>query len=296
MTLEALAHTATVWAAAGALIGAPIAWLAFIRERERARKEMVAGVENTLTGIEKELGLINLWASGGEGNPGYPWHGNDAETRTFYRTQNQTRDWCDPRRKIFGFDWPAIRAFPLSEYRGHFSEERGELVLLNYSLSALFGLYSEFRGYVLARPELYDASVGQPCPEPDSPAGSPTPSGGFRDQVFNYNYEIHVGRIGGFNNGDAGCLYNSYRAAATAIGRCRRAWEQSRPTRPWWYPMGNFVAALAVCAGVVLLLLWFTWAPGGSRGAQSSLISVSSPTDSTLFRNGVQADSVGGGD
>jgi hypothetical protein len=149
-----------------------------------------------------------------------------------------------------------------SPYARHVAGIIRDFDLLEISLRAFFKLHDEYRTYVLSRPNLYDQVQFFNVHPP--PPGTPIEDemGRFVEHVYEYNYTLHVDRIGS-PQGDGGCLFVSYAGARRALTEFSRTWKP--PREPRVYLVGHFLAGLFLLGGLLLILGWFMslMVPGG---------------------------------
>lgn len=252
-----LTDTATIWASAGALIGGVVVWIAFVKDREKGRKALDRGVRNTLLGLEVELDLIQPWATGGENGLGYPAMGDLSESRAYYKPRQ--RDWQNPRRFVHAVQSPTISSLTQSPYARHLQGIIREFANLDFSIRAFFKLHDEYRAYVLSQPVLYDLvqffNVHPPAAGTEFGDERGLAMGRFMEHVYEYNYTLHVDRIGSVQSTDPGCLFHSFANARRALVEFARKWKS--PREPRSYLFGHFLAALFFIAGLLLMLGWF---------------------------------------
>jgi hypothetical protein len=134
-----------------------------------------------------------------------------------------------------------------------------EFVALDFSLSAFFKIHDEYRAYVLSQPQLYDLvqffNVHPPVPGTEIGGEQGMSLGRFMEHVFEYNYTLHVDRIGSVESTDPGCLFVSYANARRALVMLGRKWKT--PQEPRLYLLGHVLASLFFVAGVLLMIGWF---------------------------------------
>ena len=191
----------TIWAAVGA-------WFTFVAAARASRKEAHAEIINLLAGIEAELDLVSLWASGGDTDNGYLQE-HDKEKLT-----KDHPDWFNPSRQIFAFDTPSLQSFTASAQLRHLSDIVQPLVRLNYSIRRIFDLHSELRLFVNSHPELYDSVCKKLSKVPD--VFTPEEKV-YMNIVFDFNLRIHQQLIGGNDSTDDLCLYKAFRTAKRSV-------------------------------------------------------------------------------
>jgi hypothetical protein len=249
-----LSETATIWTSAGALIGGVVVWGAFVMERRKGHDAISNGVRNTIHGLRAELELSRGWATGGENGLGYPRQGDEQASRRYYWTHEKS--WRKPQRFILPLALPTIDSLSRSRYLGRMKGLIRPFVTLRFALHALFALHQEYRQIVLAQSGMYAALVKANLD------ADPSKLYRIRDEVhayvrlvFEYNYQIHVHRVGGALSDNPGCLYIAYDAATKALNDFERRWRP--PREHWVYPIGHFLAVIAFAAGLLLVILWF---------------------------------------
>jgi hypothetical protein len=236
-----LVEIAGVLGGIAVLLAGPVAWFAYLAEDRRAREQVHLGVRNALDGLRAELELIRDWAG-----TGYPMHGNILETRQHYAIAEAT--WSSPRRTIMPVEYPTIRTITQSHYLRHLQPIIDPLIRLNVALGGLFAAHAEYRQYVLARPELYDA-VMQGIPDVAARDRGTEEERRFIHQVFIYNMIMHLEIIGSEER--KGTLFQTFQVADAAVGEFQRKWKQPRANR--WHWFGHAFVALSVGAAAYLL-------------------------------------------
>src|SRR5713226_3638414 len=98
-----------MWTSAAALIAVAAAWFTYAAAEGASRKQVYEALESIVTGLERELELIRLWA-GSEDTPGY----SKEKPPNQYRLE--APDWQLPSRVIFTFDYPTVKNLTQSRY------------------------------------------------------------------------------------------------------------------------------------------------------------------------------------
>jgi len=269
-----LVDTATVWASAGALIGGTVVWLAFVYERKKSRESLHRGVGNLIVGLEAELDLLRGWATGGESGLGYPLHGDEEESRLYY--WNAEPGWRQPQRFILPVPFPTIEGLVTSRYASHLREIIPSFVNLSFAVRALFKIHEEYRQFVLSQSSIFAEVVTlineNQGKKLNAEIGAIKGGHQFLRQVFEYNHQMHVHRIG-TPESDPGCLFPAYARARLAFDKFSRRWK--KPSEPLAYAVGHLIAALFFLAGALLIGLWFVAAitPGIEPGSREIIFS-----------------------
>lgn len=235
------------WGSIAQILGISAAWFAFVTERREARFRTFESLRDIIIGIESELALISLWASGGPTNLGY----RQAPPEEYIKDPKTKEEWADPERIIYRFDYPTIKSITQSQHVRLLGPLIDGLVRLNYSIVRTFDFYEEYRKFVLARPTLTDQVVPKIHDVAVSFSGD---EASFLSSVFSYNHRIHVQYIGGADSPDPTCLYRAFRTASLAVDEFKR---NLRPeASPRWYAGGSLAAWLSVILAVALLYMW----------------------------------------
>ena len=246
--LPDIATSASFWAAIGTLWGAAGAWFTFVLAAKASRKQLHEGVLNLIAGIEAELGLVENWASGKEGEVGYL---KCDDTRALAKAHP---NWFNPSRHIHTFESPTLNNFTNSPFMTHLMPVVPALVRLSYSIHRLFDyITTAYNPFIASDANTYQEvvrklSAGMP------PSGLLVPEKVYANFVFGMNKTIHQDLIGGADCGDETCLYKSFRNARAAI-RDFKANLRVEPL-PKWYWILN---VLAVCLIVVSFIEVFRW-------------------------------------
>ncbi len=109
---------------------------------------------------------------------------------------------------------------------------------LKLSISKLFQLHDEYRAFANSNPGVLTL-----VPE------------WYAQQIFAFNYELHVSLIGG-PDGNPDCLYRAYKEAISALKkfddglRIKSIWG-------WWFLVGHVIACWCGFAGGLLLFRAF---------------------------------------
>jgi hypothetical protein len=214
------ASVATLWAAAGA-------WVTYYAAVRTSRDERYAAIRALLSGLNTELDVVGDWAGTKQGGRGY---------EQGPVTEREHPDWCNPSRLIFSFECPIIHNLTNSPYIRELGPITADVVRLSRSITRLFNYYTEYRGYVNSRRDLYDAVVGKGARdingrrmhEPVFTADEKQ----FISQVFQFNAQIHQSLIGGIGSPDRLCLYKTCQAAHGSLDGLLRNLNQ--PPFPRW--------------------------------------------------------------
>ena len=235
------------WGSVAQILGISAAWFAFVTERREARRRTFESVKDIITGLEAEMALISLWASGKPDNPGY----RPIAAEEYWKDERTRAEWSDPERIIYPFDYPTVKSLTQSQHVRLLGPIIGEFVRLNYSIVRMFDFYAEYRRYVIARPALVD-TVGPKLGKDGAEFSEEEKL--FLASVFSYNYRIHVQYIGGKDSEDPTCLYHAFRSAEGSLADFKKRLRQERAPR--WHSVGHVVAGAGLLVATLLLYLW----------------------------------------
>jgi hypothetical protein len=200
---------------------------------------------NLLAGIDAELELVSLWASGADGDKGY------LQGHTNEQLAKQHSDWFHPSRQIFTFDSPSLQSFTTSTHLRHLASLVRPLVRLNYAIRRVFDLHDELRRFVNSHPNLYDSVFKKLATVPNVYTSDEQV---YMNIVFEKNRRIHEQLIGGEDSTDELCLYKAYRSAKKSIVEFK---AKARPDPlPWWYWLLTVVAGIFAVMGGWELVRW----------------------------------------
>jgi hypothetical protein len=219
----------TIIAATAALWALSLAWLTYVMSVRQQNREEFLTLKSIVTGLRVDLDLMKPWT--GAGGPGY--------------SRNMTPDqappsWSLPGRLIWKFDFPAFSNLLSSPYLYRLRDIVEPCARLSFSISRLFQLYDEYRSFVNSDPAVFAA---------------PIPPATHTNVVFRYNFDMHIGLIGGQDSTDPACLYKAYEAATLALGKFE---DGLRTTRlPRWFWIGHLASAAMFLSGLFLLVRVF---------------------------------------
>ncbi len=244
--LRHLSDTATVWSAIAALWALAAAWYTYHATVVANHENVFDGLQNMIVGIRKELDLISLWAGPEDNAPGYL----DSKSRNEYFAEMADRRY--PDRMIYTFDYPTIKNLTSSQYVRFLEPIISEFVILTFSIVRLYNYYNEYRSFVISQPSIrrsVDRKLATQGTTPLSPDEAR-----FVEEVFGYNYFIHVKLIGGSDSKDERCLHFSFRRARRSLQAFSSQLKPQAPPR--WHAMLHLAAALFVIAGAILMIEW----------------------------------------
>ena len=245
-SLPDISTSSQFWAAIATMWGAAGAWFTFFAARMSSRGQNRDAIANLIAGIEAELALVSLWASGSEGDLGY------LQAKTIPELTGEHEDWFHPSRQIFGFDAPALSALTTSAELHLLTPLITPLVRLNYSIRRVFDLHSELRAFALAHPALYDSVERKLAKKPNVYTEEEKV---YMGHIFGLNRRVHQQLIGGADSTDDSCLYKSFRNAKAVVEKFK---AEFRPQSfPCWYWLLHFIAAILALNGLWQILRWF---------------------------------------
>jgi hypothetical protein len=247
--LPDIVTSASFWASIGTLWGAAGAWFTFVLAARAARKQTHEGVLNLVAGIEAELDLVELWASGKEGDVGYLQCNDKKELA------KKHPDWFNPSRHIFTFDSPTLSNFTNSPFMAHLMPVVPALVRLGYSIHRLFDyVTTNYNPFVASDAGIYQEVVRK-LTTGTPPSGLLAAEQVYANFVFGMNKTIHQDLIGGADCTDEMCLYKAFRRAKTAIKDFRA--NLLVESLPKWYWVLNVLAICLIVIGFIEVFRWF---------------------------------------
>ena len=222
-----LVDVSTVVAAVATLWALALAWFTYFMLVRQQSKDELEALRSVVKGLSIELELMNAWT--GAGGPGY------LRTMTI---KSAPPDWSLPDRLIWKFDIGAISNLTRSPYLYKLDDIVEPFARLNLSVSRLFQLYDEYRAFANG-----------------NPGELASPHQWYTKVIRDFNFQMHVGLIGGEDSPDITCLYHAYKAATTALAKFK-ANLKPRET-PWWFFIGNVVCIMFVVAGFFIAGAFF---------------------------------------
>ena len=237
----------TFWASVGTLLGAAGAWFTYVAAALDSRRQTYEGVMNLIEGVEAELELVSLWASGGEGEPGY------LKSKTQQELIDGYPAWFDPSRMIFAFDTPALGSVTSSSYARLLAPLVRPLVVLNYSIRRVLEFEGYRRTFVARRTDLFQTIVKKMRTAPQNVYTEEEKT--YMNFIFQINRQIHQDLIGGGDSTDPGCLYRVFRASRDEVRKFKTTFR--REPLPRWYWGLHIVAGTFAISGLWQVLRWF---------------------------------------
>ncbi len=216
----------TIIAAAAALWALALAWLTYVMSVRQQNQEEFLALKSIVTALRVDLELMKGWT--GAGGAGYSKNMTPAQAPP---------DWYLPGRLIWKFSFEAFPNLLSSPYLYRVRNIVDAFARLSFSISRLFQLYDEYRGFVNSDPAVFLAS---------------TPQTAHANVVFSFNFEMHVRLIGGRDSDDPACLYKAYEAATAALGTFEDGLRATAP--PLWFWMGHAVSMACAVSGALLLV------------------------------------------
>jgi len=224
-----LVDLSTVIAAAAALWALGFGWFTYVRSVQAENEDEFAALKSVVTALRAELDFMKDWAL----DPGY------SKTLTREQAQEDHPDWSMPSRIIFRFSSDAIEGLSNSRYLYDLESLVEPFSRLKLSISKLFQLHDEYRAFANSNPNVLTS-----VPE------------WYAHRIFELNYQMHVGLIGG-PDGNPDCLYRAYRDAGSALKKFDDHLKKKSVWGSWWYGVGHVIASLCLFAGGLLLFRAF---------------------------------------
>jgi hypothetical protein len=248
------ASIATIWAASGA-------WGAYVAAELASRQRTYEGILNLIDGLEAELALVSLWASGDEDSKGYL-------PKSRAELAQEHPDWFNPKRGIFRFSTPTLSNLTNSPYAKSLTPIVRPFVMLNYSIRRLFDSIDRHQAFVYADVAKYQTVVMKLTLNPPNIGSTATPSSPYPSQIgltteerdyvneiYLMNEGIHQQLIGGADSSDEICLYKAFRSARQALQDFKNGLK--REALPGWFPLFHIVAGALFWVGFWQLMRWF---------------------------------------
>ncbi|MFZ3363729.1 MAG: hypothetical protein WA153_09825, partial [Candidatus Acidiferrales bacterium] len=240
---------ASFWASIATLWGAAGAWFTFVLAAVASRRQTREGVLNLIAGIEAELGLIENWARGKEGDRGY------LKSDTASVLAHDHPDWFYPNRHVYTFDSPTLNNFTSSSFMAHLKPVVPALIDLSYSVHRLMDfLTTNYNPFVSSDPANYQEVVRK-LSTGTTVASLTPPEQTYAKIVFGMNMTVHQDLIGGADSNDRTCLYKAFRGAKDVIGNFKTT-LRIEPL-PRWYWILTCFAIWLIAIGLVEVFRWF---------------------------------------
>jgi hypothetical protein len=228
----------TIVAAAAGLWAISIAWFTYVMSVRQKNHDEFLALKNIAEGLRVDLELMKPWT--GAGGPGY------SKKMTI---KDSPTDWSMPGRLIWKFSFEAVANLSSSPYLYRLRDIVVPFTRLNFSISRLFQLYDEYRLFVnnhmTQQDKVIDAQIGVP----GAPAGWDVDR--YQGVIRNFNFQMHVGLIGGEDSDDQMCLYKAYNASMSALNLFNL--KLTDRGLAWWYWAGHVASLLCFASGVFLL-------------------------------------------
>jgi hypothetical protein len=242
-----------MWAAAGA-------WFTYVASAVASRQQTYEGILNQIEGLEAELALVSEWASGGDGDQGYP-------RKTRLELVREHPDWFNPSRAVFKFDTPTLNNLTNSQYASHLTPIVRPFVVLKHAIRRLFDNLERYQAFVFGDTAMYQSVLRKFAPAVTSPTtptnivtpqpatvGLTEPEQVYANHIFMMNETVHQGLIGGADSSDENCLYKAFRNARTALHNFKRGLK--REPLPRWFLLLHFVAFTMAAIGCWQVVRW----------------------------------------
>jgi len=216
----------TIIAATAALWALALAWLTYVMSVRAQNQDEFLALKSIVTGLRVDLALMKDWT--GAGGPGYSKNMTQAQAPA---------DWSHPRRRIWKFGFEAFPSLLSSPYLYRVRDIVDPFARLSFSISRLFQLYDEYRGFVNSAPGVFTSGDLQ----------AP-----YARAIYGFNFDMHVKLIGGQDSDDPACLYKAYEAATAALGRFENGLRAT--AQPRWFWIGHVVSVACAVSGLFLLV------------------------------------------
>jgi hypothetical protein len=245
-------------------VGRICAWFTYVSTVINSRQRTYEGIMNLIEGLEAEFLLITDWASGEEGSKGYT-------SKTRLELVRDQPDWFNPSRMIFRLNAPRLQSVTTSLYIGHLGPIVRKLVVLGHAVQQLLDSHERLQAFALGNTVMFQSVMEKIAPKasPIEVALATRPTSiapvhpakvewtheerAYINIIFMLNESIHQAVIGGVDSGD-GCLYNSFRAARTAVQEFKK--ELKREPLQIEFKLGHLVAGWLAFMGLWETMRW----------------------------------------